>query len=100
MGIRLELATLLTLSVLGSGFFAVFEIETSALRKVIKWLILIGTTLLLYLAAGHWSLVLPVGAASAGAIFHFKWCRKNGIHPLRATPRRRYYELRGWTWHE
>ena len=100
MGIRLELATLLILSVLGSGFFAVFEIETPALRKVLKWLSLIGATLLLYAAAGHWSLVLPVGAGLAGAIFHFTWCRKNGIDPLRATPRRRYYELRGWTWHE
>ena len=23
-----------------------------------------------------------------------------GIDPLRATPRRKYYELRGWTWPE
>ena len=31
-------------------------------------------------------------------VFHFVWCRRHGIDPLRATPRRRYYELRGWTW--
>jgi len=100
MGIRLELVALLLMSILGSGFFAVFEVETPALRKVIKWLTLTGATLLLYLVAGHWSLVLPIAAASAGTIFHVIWCRRNSIHPLRATPRRRYYELRGWTWPE
>ena len=100
MGIRIELATLLLMSVLGSGIFAVFGIETPALRKVIKWLTLTGATLLLYWAVGHWSLVLPTGAALAGSIFHFTWRRKNGIDPLTATPRRRYYELRGWNWPE
>jgi peptidoglycan biosynthesis protein MviN/MurJ (putative lipid II flippase) len=100
MGIRVELAVLLLLSVFGSGFFAVFEIETPAVRKVIKWLTLTGATLLLYLVAGHWSLVLPGSAALAGSVFHLRWCQKNGIDPLRATPRRRYYELRGWTWPE
>ena len=24
----------------------------------------------------------------------------HGIHPFRATPRRKYYERRGWTWQE
>ena len=34
-------------------------------------------------------------------IFDFiKACRKHGIHPLHATPRRRYYELRRWEWKE
>lgn len=100
VGIELELTVLLFLSVLGSGVFAVFEIETPAWRKVVKWLMVIGTTLLLYSLIGHWSLMLPGLAAAAGTTFHFVWCRRHGIHPLAATPRRRYYELRGWRWPE
>jgi len=41
-----------------------------------------------------------LGAGVAGAAFHMVWCRRNGIHPWNATPRRRYYELRGWVWRE
>jgi hypothetical protein len=46
------------------------------------------------------AIAFPVAAGLAGATFHFTWCRRNGIHPLYATPRRRYYELRGWMWRE
>ena len=46
------------------------------------------------------AIALPVALGGAGLTFHFVWCQRNGIHPLRATPRRRYYQLRGWTWPE
>jgi len=98
MGIELELAVLLAFSVLGQSTFARFEIETPAVRKILKWFVMIGLTLLLYRVVGHWALVLPIGMGVAGTIFHFVWCRRNGIDPVRATPARRYYELRGWTW--
>ena len=55
-------------------------------------------TLGLYRIAGHWALLLPLGAGLAGLGVHFWWCRKQGIHPLRATPRQQYYQLRGWEW--
>ena len=100
MGVELELGVLLLISVLGSGTFAVFEIETPAWRKILKWSIVIGGTLWLYTGVGHWALVLPIAAGAAGTTFHFVWCRRNGINPLTAEPRRRYYELRGWTWRE
>ena len=96
MGIELELLVLLVISVLGQNIFARFEIETPAWRKVLKWSIVIIVTLGLYLVVGHWSLVPPLVAGGAGTAFHFIWCRRHGIHPLRATPLRRYYELRGW----
>ncbi len=96
MGIELELLVLLTLSVLGQGIFARFEIETPAWRKILKWSILIIGTMVLYTLVGHWSLVFPAVGAAAGGTVHFVWCRRNGIHPIRATPWRRYYELRGW----
>jgi len=100
MGIKLELAVLLAFSVLGSGFFAAFEIETPAVRKVVKWCAMIALTLGLYAVVGHWALAVPVGLGALGTTFHIVWCRRNGIDPVRATPRRRYYELRGWEWHE
>ena len=30
----------------------------------------------------------------------FWWGRKHSIHPVNATPRRKYYQLRGWDWPE
>lgn len=100
MGVELELLLLLVIAVLGCGIFARFEIETPAWRKILKWAIVIVGTLGLYALVGHWSLILPLGAAAAGTSVHFVWCRRHAIHPLRATPHRRYYELRGWKWPE
>ena len=100
IGIELELGILLGLVLVGPGIFAVFEVETPAWRRILKGTILIGVTLGLYGPIGHWAAVVPVGLAGIGSTFHWVWCRKNGIHPLRATPRRRYYQLRGWDWLE
>ena len=96
MGIELELAVLLTLTTLGQVGFGQFETGTSKARRLIKWAIVDGATLGLYYAIGHWALLFPLVMAAVGLTFHFWWCRRNGIHPWRATPRRRYYELRGW----
>ncbi len=96
MGIELELAILLALTVLGTELFARFEIETPAWRKILKWFIVIALTLGLYPVMGHWTLAVPAVLALAGLTLHFVWCRRHGIDPLRATPKRRYYELRGW----
>ena len=98
MGI--DLAVLLAIAVLGQSTFAVFEVETPAWRKILKWSIVIGLTLALGQAVGHWSLLLPLAGGVAGVIGHTIWCRRHGIDPWHATPRRRYYELRGWTWQE
>ena len=100
MGLELELLLLLLMTVVGQSTFAVFEVETPAWRKILKWSIVIAATVGLYGAVGHWSLAFPLAAAAAGTVFHFVWCHGHGIHPLRATPRRRYYELRGWNWLE
>ena len=100
MGIELELAVLLALLVLGTQVFDRFEVETPAWRKLLKWSILIALTLGLYQVIGHWAAVVPVALALLGLLFHLIWCRKNGIHPWRATPRRKYWELRGWEWTE
>lgn len=97
-GIAVELAVLLALVIVGPGTFAVFEGETAPWRKILKWGLITAITLLAARWIGHAAVAIPVSLCVAGLTFHVYWCRRHGIHPLRATPRRRYYELRGWTW--
>jgi hypothetical protein len=98
VGIELELAVLPACAVIGQSTFARFEIETPAIRKIVKWFMMASLTLALYRFVRHWALLLPLAMGVAGTTFHFIWCRRNGIDPLRATPARKYYELRGWRW--
>ncbi len=100
MGIELELIVLLVLQTLGTSFFAVFEVETPGWRKALKWAIASGGTLGLYFVVGHWALLFIAFLGVLGGTVHVLYCRKHAIHPLHATPRRKYYELRGWTWLE
>lgn len=100
MGIELELGELLVVQLLATNFFGRFEIETPAFRKIIKWLIIDAITVALFFWIGHWSTIFPLIGMIPGTIYHFIWCKKNGIDPLRATPKKKYYELRGWKWEE
>ena len=100
IGVELELGVLLGLQLFGSEVFAPFEVETPAGKKILKLSFVIALTLTSYRFIGHWAAVVPVGLGCLGLVVHFVWCRKNGIHPFRATPRRRYYQLRGWDWHD
>ena len=100
MDIKLELIVLLFIQLIGSSVFARFEIETPALRKIIKWLLMDAATIGLYYVMGHWSLILPLVMLIAGTTTHFYICKKNGIDPIKATPRKKYYQLRGWKWVE
>ena len=97
-GIEVELVALLVLQTLGTTIFARFEVETPVWRRLTKWFLLIGGTLALYAAVGHWSLLWPAAILAAGVTVHLTYCRRHGIDPLTASPRRKYYELRGWTW--
>ena len=47
MGVELELGTLLAFSILGQSAFARFEVETPTWRKIFKWTLMSGLTLLL-----------------------------------------------------
>ena len=98
MDVKLELLFLLIVQLFASNLFVHFEIETPAIRKIIKWLFMDGVTISLYYWIGHWSLLFPITMLFVGTTFHIIWCRRNGIDPLRATPRRKYYELRKWKW--
>ena len=100
MGVELELFVLLVLLTLGMSIFTVFETETSRWRKVAKWSLLIAGTIALYSAVGHLAVLFPLFAVGIGGLVHISWCRKHSIHPIYATPRRKYYKLRGWPWPE
>ncbi|RMH22558.1 MAG: hypothetical protein D6696_03160 [Acidobacteria bacterium] len=98
MGIELELGFLLAAQALGSEIFAPFEVETPPWKKILKWALVAALTLGLYPLVGHWAILVTATLGLMGLTFHFVWCRKHGIDPWQASPRRRYYELRGWTW--
>ena len=99
-GIAVELIVLLVLQTLGTSIFARFEVEAPVSRRILKWAIFIGGTVSLYFVLGHWALLFPLTMMALGSSYHFIYCRREGIHPLYATPRRKYYELRGWKWQE
>lgn len=100
MGMEVELAELLVIQLVMTSFFARFEVETRASIKILKWIIIAKITFGLYYYFGHWSAIFPVVALIPGTIYHFVWCKKNGIDPIKATPRKKYYELRKWKWEE
>jgi hypothetical protein len=100
MDITIELGVLLLIQLIGSSMFAVFEVETPAWRKILKWVLLDVITIGLSIWIGHWSLIFPILILTVGATYHFWFCKNNGIDPLKATPRKKYYALRKWTWLE
>ena len=93
---ELELITLLIIQTIFISAFARFEIETPLIRKLVKWFIIDGITIGLYFLVGHWAVIFPILGLVPGTIYHFTWCKKYGINPIKATPIKKYYELRGW----
>jgi len=69
MGAELELSVLLAFAVIGQSTFARFEIETPAIRKILKWFTMAGLTLVLYRWFGHWALLLQRQWVSLGRRF-------------------------------
>lgn len=92
------LAILLALQVAGPSFFYRFMTEVPPVSIFLKWTLMHGLTIGLYFVIGGWSLVVPGLMLTLGIGLHVYVCRRYRIHPLRATPRRAYYKLRGWAW--
>lgn len=100
IGIELELLVLLVIQTMFISAFAKFEVETPLIRKIFKWFLIDTVTIGLYYLVGHWAVIFPIVGLIPGIIVHFNWCKKNTINPWKATPRKRYYQLRGWKWEE
>ena len=54
MGVELELYVLVILLTIGSSVFAPFEVETPAVRKALKWFIVVGATVGLSMRWDTW----------------------------------------------
>lgn len=86
---------------IGVAIFGKFESESPWWRSIVKWGIIFAGVYAFASAFGETAtLWLIAGLFVFGFTFHVVWCRLNGIHPFKATPRRKYYSLRGWSWHE
>jgi hypothetical protein len=94
------LCILLVLHTVGSTVFARFETETPIARRLFKWTLIHGGTIALYFVIGGWCLLWPGFMFGLGVTAHIIICRRQGFHPIYATPRRKYYAFRGWTWPE
>lgn len=99
-GLTLTLGSLLVTVIIGASHFAIFEIETPRWRKALKWALVSAISIGLSFAIGAWAAAVPLAAGAIGVAFHYSWCAANKIDPVTATPRWRYYELRGWRWPE
>ncbi|MFZ5999884.1 MAG: hypothetical protein ACOYW3_05195 [Bacteroidota bacterium] len=98
---ELELITLYGLHHLGIAIFGKFELESPWWRWMLKWVLIVSIISILYYYFGHIGAMAFILIAFPGAVvFHFIWCKRNGIDPIKATPRKKYYELRGWTLNE
>jgi len=97
---ELELLTLLILHIVGISIFGKFESESPWWRHVLKWIIIITITWVSWYYMGHYSLIIIGVLSVVSLIVHFVWCHQNGINPIQATPRRKYYNLRKWSWKE
>ena len=96
-----ELLALLFINVMGYGVFGKFESHSPWWRSVLKWSAMVGIVWTISSYFGHSAALIFLLAMMVLAIFiHVRWCTKHGIHPIAATPRKKYFELRGWKWEE
>lgn len=96
-----ELLTLFAIHVVGMAIFGKFEYETAWWRRVLKWTLIVGITWsLATIFSNQVAFYTLLGLTAVSVVIHFAWCYKKGIHPISATPRRKYFELRGWKWIE
>ena len=98
MNLSTLLAILLAIQVVGPTLFNRFATEVAPASLLAKWLTIHGLTIGLYFVVGAWSLLVPGIILALGVGLHVVVCVRWGIHPLWATPRRTYYERRGWAW--
>jgi len=84
---EIELFTLFILHTVGSSIFKKFAAETPWWQSTLKWMIVFGITWLLYTYFGHAASLSFLGLIVIAALtFHFSWCARNSIHPIKATP--------------
>ena len=93
----MEVAVMASIFAIGSILFGHFEAGTPKWRRLLKFFIFIGITILLTETAGRfWFFVFLGVSFIAPLIIHLCWLPKHGINGWTGEPREKYYELRGW----
>ncbi|HCN84865.1 MAG TPA: hypothetical protein DIT07_14795 [Sphingobacteriaceae bacterium] len=93
------LIVLLFLQTFCNTVFGRFEAETP-FRMFRKWVVIDCLIIGLYYYISLWTLGVLFVLLIAGLGLHFYVCRKYGFDPIKATPRKKYYEFRKWEWPE
>jgi hypothetical protein len=93
----LEVAIMASLFAIGNIFFGHFEEGTPKWRRLLKFFLFIGATILIAETAGRfWFFVFLGVMCIAPLIIHLWWLPKHGINGWTGEPKDKYYELRGW----
>lgn len=93
-----EISLVCGITAFGSIFFGHFEEHTPKYRRVMKLILLIVIVVLLSKYAGRiWSFGFLGMMLLAVVYVHGIWLPGKGISGLTGKPKRKYYELRGWT---
>jgi hypothetical protein len=92
-----EIAIIMSIFAVGNILFGHFEQETPKWRRVTKVFLFTGFAVLLSALFGRAGFYGLLGlSAILILVVHGWWLPKNGIHPLTAEPKDRYYKFRGW----
>lgn len=102
ISVPIVLIALLAVQLLRTLILGRFEIEAPLWRRLLKWTVMYGVAIVaaLFLPLGLWPLALPLGWTALDLGAHLAFCRREGIHPIHATPRAKLYALKGWKWPE
>ena len=92
-----EVAIVASLFVLGNILFGHFEEGTAKWRRVLKFIVITTTAVVLSATAGRtWFFVALGTSLLFPFIVHLWWLPRHGINGWTAEPKERYYKLRGW----
>jgi hypothetical protein len=93
-----EISLVCGITAFGSIFFGHFEEHTPKYRRALKLVFFNAMVVFLSACFGRtWSLVFLGIVLSAGVYVHAIWLPGKGINGLTGEPKKKYYELRGWT---
>ena len=92
-----EVAIVASLFAIGNILFGHFEEGTPKWRRMAKFFLFIGLTMLISKTAGRfWVFVFIIASFIPPFIIHLWWLPKHGINGWTGEPKEKYYELRGW----
>lgn len=92
-----EIAIITTIFAVGNIIFGNFETHTPKLRRIGKVFLVTALAVGISVLAGRtWFYVFLGAMGLLFVVVHGWWLPKQGIHPITAEPKDRYYKLRGW----